>query len=121
MAEPAAQDAWDKAIEQAKPYLDKVPEVRDLLNQNAGKFAGAGVAYLQGSGMSEMWDRLKDAAGGDKRKQEELKKFVMDKAQQAEEQGKQSLGGGLGSILDWVKNVPGGQEVSSTFPSADEW
>lgn len=114
IAEPAAQEAWKKAVEQAKPYLDKAPEVRDLLNENASKFTGAGIAYLQGHGMGELWDRVKDAKDGDKGKLEELKNFILDKAKEAEDKGKQSIGGGVGvgSLLDLVKLVPGGKEVS---------
>ncbi|EIN11727.1 hypothetical protein PUNSTDRAFT_50612 [Punctularia strigosozonata HHB-11173 SS5] len=117
IAEPATQEAWKKAVEQAKPYLDKAPEIRDLLNENANKFTGAGIAYLQGHGMGELWDRVKDAANGDKHKQEELKNFILDKAKEAAEKGEQSVGGGVEGILDLVKLVPGGQELLEKSPN----
>ena len=61
--EPAASDGWDKALEKSRSYLDRVPEVRETLEQNATRFTGAGVAaYLSESCAKEQRQKVKEAS-----------------------------------------------------------
>jgi hypothetical protein len=114
MAEPAAREAWDKSISQAQPYLDKLPEIKDLLNSKTSAFLSLGAGALGGR-TKEIWDSLKSAAeakGEDKKKKvEELKNLVEEKAKQAQDAAASS-GFSLDSILGFVKQVPGGEEAS---------
>lgn len=99
LAERASQDTWNKAVEQASPYLDKVPDLKQALNDNAGKFVAAGVA--QSGQAAEIFKRLKEAGGElakNPEKVKELKEFVLQKAKQAEEEvRKRSRGKGQDS------------------------
>lgn len=125
MAEPAAQEAWDKSLEQAKPYLDKLPEIRDLFNAKSSAFVSMGAAALTGSGAGsakEVFDRVREVAEAKGKDQEaqvkELKKWLENKIAEAQEKAKGGFGLGWEGLLDYVKKVPGGEEVgilSSTF------
>ena len=88
--------AWDQGMEQAKPYLDKAPKVKEFVEQNKDK--------LKNANLSELWQQLKEAAqSGDTSK---LEKLVKDKAGQA----KESFGGGQ-AMDQYLKMIPGGEEV----------
>lgn len=91
IAERVSREAWNKAIEQSTPYLDRVPELRQILNDSASKFISAGAATFsdQSEQAKEIFARLKEARGDsrvDPAKAKELKDFVLRKAKQAEEE-----------------------------------
>merc|ERR1712098_664508 len=46
--------AWDKGMEQAKPYLDKSPQVKEFVEKNKDK--------LKNSNLNELWDQVQQAA-----------------------------------------------------------
>ncbi|KZT26832.1 hypothetical protein NEOLEDRAFT_1162072 [Neolentinus lepideus HHB14362 ss-1] len=122
LAESSAKQAWDKGLNQAQPYLDKLPEIRQTLEENVdAKFIAAGAAALPtGSGdvtgsAKEVFDRIREVAESKGRKQkekvEELKKFVQEKATETEEKGKGGLQNGWDSLVSFIKMLPGGEEV----------
>ena len=121
-AQSSAQEAWDHALKEATPYLDKIPEIKQLLNDNRDKFIAAGAATLTGGSSStqEIFARIKDVAQGDlaknKDKMNELRKFVEDKAREAESQGAKQLERGWESLQDWVRTMPGGEDALKRMP-----
>ncbi|KAI0779802.1 hypothetical protein C8Q74DRAFT_1316289 [Fomes fomentarius] len=122
-AQSSSKDAWDRALKDASPYLDKVPEIKQFLNENADKFIAAGAATLSssGSGTQELFARIKDAAqGGDlsknKDKTNELRDFVHAKAREAEEEGSRQLEQGWESMQGWIRTMPGGEDALKRIP-----
>ena len=93
----ASQEAWNEALEEAAPYLDKLPDIRKLLEENASAFMAAGLS--QESAAREVLARVKDAAQGDvaksKEKLQELKSFVQKKVEEVRQRSERSRGGGL--------------------------
>jgi hypothetical protein len=47
-------EAWKKRLEQAKPYLDKNPKVKEIIESNADS--------LKNGDFSELFEKAKDAA-----------------------------------------------------------
>ena len=91
--------AWDKGLEQAKPYLDKAPKVKKFVEENKDK--------LKNSNLSELWEQVKKAAeSGDIK---DLEKLAKDKANQAS----QKLGGG--SLEQYFQMIPNASEISGKF------
>lgn len=88
-------EAWKKGLEQAKPYLEKNPEVKKMVEENAD-------ALKQGN-VSQVFEKVKDAVSSGNT--DDLKKYV----QQAGEKAKNS---GVGkSIESYAKMIPGGSEI----------
>ncbi|KAL2074470.1 hypothetical protein VTL71DRAFT_8248 [Oculimacula yallundae] len=88
-------EAWKKGLEQAKPYLDKNPEVKKLVEENAD-------ALKQGN-VSEIFAKVKDAVSSGNI--ENLQNYV----KQAGEKAKNS---GFGkNIEQYAKMIPGGDEI----------
>ncbi|TBU29589.1 hypothetical protein BD311DRAFT_266400 [Dichomitus squalens] len=118
----SSQEAWNKSIEEASPYLDNIPEIKQLLNDNASAFIAAGATGLTGGSSStqELFSRIKDLAQGDalknKEKMNELRDFVKEKAHEAEEQGSQELERGWQSLQEWIRTMPGGDEALERLP-----
>lgn len=85
---------WDKGLEKAKPYLDKNPQVRDLINNNKD--------ILKSGKTAELFDKIKSLAteGGDSKKLEEYVKQTIEKAKETSNNGKSwpssLLGGSAG-------------------------
>ncbi|RDX50135.1 hypothetical protein OH76DRAFT_1381302 [Lentinus brumalis] len=121
-AQSSSQEAWDRALKEATPYLDKVPEIKQLLNDNRDKFIAAGAATLTSGSSSyqEIFARIKDAAQGDlaknKDKVDELRKLVEEKAREAETQGSKQLERGWESLQDWIRMMPGGDDALERIP-----
>ncbi|KZT08410.1 uncharacterized protein LAESUDRAFT_723926 [Laetiporus sulphureus 93-53] len=116
LAKSSGQDAWNKAVQEASPFLDKLPEIRKLLENNANEFAAAGVA--QGNAAQEVFARVKEAAEGDvlksKEKMKELQEFVLKKAQEAQELW--SMDRGWNGMQDWLTAISGGEEILQKTP-----
>lgn len=119
--EPAAQEAWDKSVKQAQPYLDKLPEIKELLNSNTSAFLGLGAGALGGQ-TKEIFEKLKAAAEakGDEQKKKigELKDLVQAKAKEAQDAASSKFGVGWDDILGYVKQIPGGEEALKKVPNA---
>lgn len=117
----ASQDAWNKVLKEATPYLDKLPDIRKLVEENASAFVAAGVS--QGGAAQEVLVRIKEAAEGDtaknKEKMQELKDFVQAKAKEARQRGGQGAEGGLQSLQEWIRSMPGGEEALKKVPDLD--
>ncbi|CZS93370.1 hypothetical protein WAI453_000973 [Rhynchosporium graminicola] len=88
-------EAWRKGLEQAKPYLDKNPEVKKLVEENAD-------ALKQGN-VSEIFAKVKDAVSSGNLDS------LQDYVKQAGEKAKNT---GFGkNIEQYAKMIPGGNEI----------
>jgi predicted DNA-binding antitoxin AbrB/MazE fold protein len=88
-------EAWKKGLEQAKPYLDKNPQVKKMVEENAES--------LKQGNVKEIFEQVKKAVEtGDT---DELKKYV-------KQAGDKARNTGLGqSIEGYAKMIPGGSEI----------
>jgi cell division septum initiation protein DivIVA len=76
-------DLWNKGLEQAKPYLDKNPRVKELIEENQD-------ALKQGNVMALFGQLKKLGEGGDMDKLEDYVKQTVDKAKST---GAKAVGG----------------------------
>lgn len=82
----AGDEFWEKGLEQAKPYLDKSPKLKELVTNNRD--------LLKKGNVTELFKQLKSLGeGGDAGKVEEYVKQAVDKAK---EKGSQAAGGSTG-------------------------
>ncbi|OLN89338.1 hypothetical protein CCHL11_09013 [Colletotrichum chlorophyti] len=93
-------EAWKKALEEAKPYLDKNPKVKELLEKNAD-------ALKQGNA-KEVFEKAKSAVesgdlGG-------LESYVTDAVDKAKSKGSQ-LGASFGGLDQYFKMIPDGDQI----------
>ncbi|KAK2063343.1 hypothetical protein LY76DRAFT_588539 [Colletotrichum caudatum] len=92
-------EAWKKALEEAKPYLDKSPKVKELVEQNAD-------ALKQGNA-KELFEKAKKAAesgdlGG-------LESYVTDAVDKAKSKGSK-MGESFG-LDQYFKMIPDGDQI----------
>ncbi|KAL6242357.1 hypothetical protein RBB50_010905 [Rhinocladiella similis] len=100
--------AWQKGIEQAKPVLDKQPQLKELLENNKSKL-------LQGN-IGQLWQKLQDAAKSGNT--EDVEKFVKE---QTDKLSQKAGGGGSGSgIEQYLHMIPGGSEMGSKLQQLQE-
>jgi len=98
-----AKEAWQKSMQQAQPYLDKVPEIKDLLNNKAS-------SLMAGAGASQIWEKIKEIGQEkkvSKEKVEDLKNFINEKVGEAED----SSGDLWDKVLEFSKNIPGAEKL----------
>lgn len=100
-AQKVKELVWERATEEAKEN----PELQKLLQENKDTFVKAG-SSLQSlrEVLEKVAQAVKDGASGNKEKMGELREFVQSKAQEAQSKG-------WGSLQEWAKSVPGGNEV----------
>ena len=121
LAQNSSKQIWDKAIEKASPQLEKLPEIKQLLSENASKFITAGALSLGKSKgeAEELFSKVKEVAedagkgdfSKDKHKLEELTAYIRKKAEEAGKAGDSTYVRNWESLQEWVKSVPGGEEV----------
>lgn len=87
-------EAWKKGMEQAKPYLEKNPKVKELIENNAD-------ALKQGNA-GELFSRAKKAV--EEGNTGDLEEYV----EKAKGKVNQATGGGL---EQYMKMLPGGSEI----------
>ncbi len=86
--------AWEKGLEQAKPYLDKNPEVKKMVEENADA--------LKNGNVQELFKRVKSAV--EKGDVGDLKKYVQTAANKAKDAG-------FGDYEEYLKKIPGGDQI----------
>lgn len=89
------EQAWKKGMEQAKPYLDKNPEVKKMIENNAD-------ALRKGNAM-ELFNRAKQAV--ESGNTEDLQKYVNSTVDKVKSKGSQM---GLDKYMDMI---PHGSEI----------
>jgi hypothetical protein len=90
-----SNEAWKKGIEQAKPYFDKNPKVKELVEENAES--------LKQGNFGELFEKVKDAVSSGNT--DKLQEYVKDAREKAE---KSEMGQ---SIMQYAKMIPGGDEI----------
>ncbi|KUJ12119.1 uncharacterized protein LY89DRAFT_653844 [Mollisia scopiformis] len=92
-------EAWKRGIESAKPYLDKNPEIKKIVEDNKDALRKGNVA--------EVLKKISEALYN--KDPESLKQYI----KQAGEKAKQSAGGFdiSGSLEQYAKMIPGGEEI----------
>ncbi|KAF4470508.1 hypothetical protein FALBO_2562 [Fusarium albosuccineum] len=93
-------EAWKKGLEQAKPYLDKNPKVKELLEKNAD-------ALKQGNA-KEVFDKAKSAV--DSGDLGDLEKYVKDATEKVKSKGSELTDGWV-DLDKYIKQIPKGEDV----------
>jgi len=108
LGQKAGQDAWDKASKQAKPYLDKMPEIKKQLDENAQVLIASG-----GKNIQDVYDKIKEAAdkGINKNKINELQNVIKQKIDEARQSGNVNWDDAWKSLEQYIQKLPGGSEV----------
>ncbi|KAI9699410.1 MAG: hypothetical protein M1836_003021 [Candelina mexicana] len=89
-------EAWKKGMEQAKPYLDKSPKVKQLIENNMD-------ALKQGN-VKELYEKVKKSA--ETGSTEDVENYINSTVNQV----KQSSGGG-GMLEQYLQMIPGGDKI----------
>lgn len=92
------QQAWEKGMEQAKPYLEKSPKVKQLVEENKD-------ALRQGNAM-ELYNKIKDSVSSGNT--DSLEKYIKNAVNKVGQGGGSSGGGGLEQYLNMI---PGASEI----------
>jgi len=93
-------EAWQKGLEQAKPYLDKNLKIKELVEKNQD--------LLKQGNAKELFDKARSAVeSGELRGFED---YVNDAVEKAKSKGSQ-LSGGWGSLDQCFKMIPSGREI----------
>lgn len=91
---------WDEGMEKAKPFLDKSPEVKKLVEENKEKLKKQG-------NVQELYEKVKDAVQSGRT--DSLKEYVQNTVNNVKQaSGGSSSSGGLEKYLNMV---PGGGEI----------
>ncbi|KAK5253939.1 hypothetical protein LTS06_001745 [Exophiala xenobiotica] len=96
--------AWQKGIEEAKPLLDKQPQLKELIENNKSKL-------LQGD-LGQLWQKLQEAVKSGNT--DDIQNFVKEQANNAS----QKVGGG--NIEQYLQMIPGGSEIGSKLQQLQE-
>ena len=92
---------WDQSMEKAKPLLDKSPEVKEMVEQNADKLKQQGNVH-------DFYEKIKDAVSSGNTNA--LKEYVQ-KTVQKTKQGGSGGSGGSGGLEKYLDMVPGGADI----------
>jgi gas vesicle protein len=91
-------EAWKKGMEQAKPYLDKNPKVKELIEENADT--------LKSGNVQQLYQKIKKAVeSGDTGDLESYVSSFADKASKS----------GFGGLDQYLNKVPGGDQIIPKF------
>ncbi|KAG8165578.1 hypothetical protein KVR01_004130 [Diaporthe batatas] len=101
-------EAWKKGLEQAKPYLDKSPQVKELVEKNAD-------ALKQGNA-KELFERARTAV--ESGKTDDLEGYVNQAVEKAKSKGSQLAGGG--GLEQYIGQIPNGSEILSKLQQLRE-
>lgn len=93
-------EAWKKALEEAKPILEKNPKVKELVEKNAD-------ALKQGNA-KELFEKAKKAV--DSGDLGDLEGYVKQATEKVKEKGSE-LGGGWVDVEKYMKMIPQGDEI----------
>jgi gas vesicle protein len=95
-------EAWKKGMEQAKPYLEKNPKVKELVEQNADA--------LKSGNVQELYKKIKKAVeSGDTG---DIEDYIKNFASKANNKAKES---GLGGFDQYLNKIPGGDQILPKF------
>ncbi|KAL8715227.1 MAG: hypothetical protein Q9220_001185 [cf. Caloplaca sp. 1 TL-2023] len=89
---------WDQGMDKAKPYLDKSPEIKKLIEDNEEQ--------LKQGNAQELIEKIKD--GVQSGSTENLKEYVHSAVDKAK---KSAPSGGDGGLEQYLNTIPGGSEI----------
>ena len=92
-------ETFRKGMEQAKPYLDKSPKAKELVENN--------VESLKQGNVTQLWQKIKDAVSSGNTS--DLESFVKQTVDQAKSSG---VGGSGGGLEDMLKKIPGAGSIA---------
>ncbi|EXJ75941.1 uncharacterized protein A1O5_00449 [Cladophialophora psammophila CBS 110553] len=95
--------AWQKGMEQAKPLLDKQPQMKKLMEENKAKLLRGDLGHL--------WQKVQEAAQSGNT--DDLQNFVKEQVDKASE----GAGGGIEQLLNIM---PGGSEIGPKLQQLQE-
>lgn len=105
--------AWEKGMEQAKPYLEKNPQIKKLIEENKDA--------LKSGNVQELYEKVKTAV--EKGDTGDLEKFVKDAASTAKDKAQQS-GFDVNSIQkyaeQYMSKIPGGDQIMPKLQQLQE-
>ncbi|KAJ4318416.1 hypothetical protein N0V94_004462 [Neodidymelliopsis sp. IMI 364377] len=105
--------AWEKGMEQAKPYLDKNPQIKKLVEENKDA--------LKTGNVQELYEKVKTAV--EKGDTGDLEGYVKDAASQAKDKAQQS-GFDVDSVQkyaeQYMKKIPGGDQIMPKLQQLQE-
>jgi hypothetical protein len=93
-------EAWKRGLEQAKPYLDKNPQVKELVEKNAD--------LLKQGNVTELFKQVTSAVEGGNLSQ--LEDYVNNAVEKAKSKGSQAAGS-FGGFDQFFKMIPEGSEI----------
>ena len=105
--------AWQKGIEEAKPLLDKSPQLKELVQNNKDKL-------LQGD-LTQLWQKMQEAVKSGN--SDDITKFVKEQANKASQSSTGSSlssfasGSGIEQLLNFI---PGGSDISGKLQQLQE-
>ncbi|KAG7417693.1 hypothetical protein DER46DRAFT_588614 [Fusarium sp. MPI-SDFR-AT-0072] len=102
-------EAWKKGLKEAKPYLDKNPKVKELIEKNADA--------LKEGNTAELFKRAKSAV--DSGDLGDLEKYVKDATEKVKSKGNELTGGWV-DIEKYIKEIPNGGEVMEKLQQLSE-
>lgn len=104
-------EAWKKGMEQAKPYLDKNPKIKEIIEKNQD-------ALKQGNA-KELFDKARSAV--ESGSTDDLEKYVSSALDKAKQSGiGQQLGQQMGGLDKYMKMIPNGDEILSKLSQLKE-
>lgn len=93
-------EAWRKGMEQAKPYLDKNPQIKEMIEKNKDA--------LKSGNITELYEKLKEGNADQ----------IQDYIKQATEKGRSS---GMGKNMEqYMKMIPGGDKIIPSLTKLEE-
>jgi hypothetical protein len=93
-------EAWKKGMEQAKPFLDKNPQIKEMIEKNQDA--------LKSGNISELYEKLKEGNA------DQIKDYI----KQATEKAKNS---GMGKNMEqYMKMIPGGDKIIPNLTKLEE-
>lgn len=100
-------EAWKKGMEQAKPYLDKNPKVKELVEKNADA--------LKKGNAKEIFDKVRSSI--DSGNTQDLEKYFNQTIDKVKSSGMMGSMGGFGGLEQYFKMIPRGDEI---FPKLQQ-
>jgi len=96
-------EAWKKGMEQAQPYLEKNPKLKELVEQNSDA--------LKSGNFQELYGKIKQAVeSGDTKDIENYIKNATSKAKQS----------GMGALDRYLNMIPGGDQIMPKLSQLSE-
>lgn len=105
--EKLTTEAWNQGTDQLKPYLDKTPQIKALIEKNADK--------LKQGNVLELWDKVRESAkSGDSAS---IESYITSAVAQVtssttNSSDSESAGGGISNTVEtYLKKIPGASDL----------